>query len=93
MVVQDIEAGAPGQDAARTGRVLFGTQGFNNGEWIGLVYPRGLPPKQRLAHYATLFDLVEIDYTYYRPPSVSTVDAWADGTPETFTIAAKAPLF
>jgi uncharacterized protein YecE (DUF72 family) len=95
MVVQEADPEAPLPDAAGAtaakGKVLFGTQGFNNPEWTDLVYPRGLPQKQRLAHYARIFDLLEIDSTYYRPPSISTVDAWVDSTPETFTIAAKAP--
>jgi hypothetical protein len=64
MVVQDAEPETPVPEAAgETGKVLFGTQGFNNAEWTDMVYPRGLPPKPRLAHYARMFDLVEIDYT------------------------------
>jgi uncharacterized protein YecE (DUF72 family) len=33
-----------------------------------LVYPRGLPPRRWLEHYATLFDTVEVNNTFYRQP-------------------------
>src|SRR4029078_7000528 len=37
--------------------------------------------KERLAWYAEHFDTVEVDSTYYRLPSESMVQGWAEGTP------------
>ncbi|HYN93136.1 MAG TPA: DUF72 domain-containing protein [Pilimelia sp.] len=54
-------------------------------------YPRALnTPAGRLAHYATFFDLVEVDTTYYAIPAVETTAAWVDRTPAGFTFDVKA---
>jgi uncharacterized protein YecE (DUF72 family) len=53
-------------------------------------YPPKLPAKERLAYYADHFDTVEVDSTYYRLPSESMVQGWADRTPDGFTMHVKA---
>jgi len=53
-------------------------------------YPPKLPAKERLAYYADYFDTVEVDSTYYRLPSESMVQGWADRTPDGFTMHVKA---
>lgn len=53
-------------------------------------YPPKLPAKERLAWYAEHFDAVEVDSTYYRLPSESTVAGWAERTPPGFTMHVKA---
>jgi uncharacterized protein YecE (DUF72 family) len=53
-------------------------------------YPPKLPAKERLAWYAQHFDTVEVDSTYYRLPSDSMVEGWADRTPPEFTMHVKA---
>ena len=44
-----------------------------------------------LSYYATKFQAVEIDSTFYAAPAASTVTRWRDRTPEGFVIAAKVP--
>jgi uncharacterized protein YecE (DUF72 family) len=44
-----------------------------------------------LSYYATRFDTVEIDSTFYGTPSVSTVRGWNAKTPPRFVFAAKVP--
>lgn len=44
-----------------------------------------------LTYYATHFDTVEVDSTYYHAPSASTVTGWASKTPPGFLLAAKVP--
>ena len=81
-------------DAAPTpgpGRVRCGTSSFSASEWVGTFYPRGTRPGDFLRHYATQFDTVEVDATYYHVPARETVDAWADKTPEHFVVSAKFP--
>lgn len=53
-------------------------------------YPPRLPAKERLPWYAQHFDTVEVDSTYYRLPSDSMVEGWAERTPPGFTMHVKA---
>jgi uncharacterized protein YecE (DUF72 family) len=53
-------------------------------------YPPKLPAKERLPWYAEHFDTVEVDSTFYRLPSESMVQGWADRTPDGFTMHIKA---
>src|SRR3954470_13640591 len=53
-------------------------------------YPPKLPAKERLAWYAEHFDTVEVDSTFYRLPSESMVQGWAERTPDGFTMHIKA---
>jgi len=53
-------------------------------------YPPKFPAKERLAYYADHFDTVEVDSTYYRLPSESMVQGWAERTPDDFTMHVKA---
>jgi uncharacterized protein YecE (DUF72 family) len=53
-------------------------------------YPPKLPAKERLSWYAEHFDTVEVDSTYYRLPTDSMVEGWAERTPDDFTMHVKA---
>jgi len=44
-----------------------------------------------LAHYATVFDTVEVDSTWYALPSARVVAGWAEKTPAGFLLPAKFP--
>jgi len=50
-----------------------------------------MKPADYLSFYATKFKTVEIDSTYYGPPSASTVTNWRDRTPPDFVFSAKVP--
>ena len=67
-----------------------GTSGFSYDDWIGPVYPPGMPAREHLAHYATLFSTVELNVTYYRVPAASTVSGWVRKTPDDFLFSIKA---
>ena len=71
--------------------VRFGTSSFSSKDWVGPFYPKGTRPGDFLRVYATRFDTVEIDATYYAVPAASTVEGWADKTPPGFLISAKFP--
>jgi uncharacterized protein YecE (DUF72 family) len=73
--------------------VWVGCSGWNYADWRELVYPRGLPPRRWLAHYATLFDTVEVNSTFYRLPSRDAVANWAAETPPGFRFAIKASRY
>jgi uncharacterized protein YecE (DUF72 family) len=69
--------------------IRIGCSGWNYAHWRERIYPKGLPPKRWLAHYATLFDTVEINNTFYRLPKVSAVQGWVEGSPPGFLFAVK----
>ena len=79
--------------AARAGRAHVGCSGWNYKDWRGLVYPSELPVRRWFEHYATLFDTVEINNTFYRLPPVSTVEQWAAQAPDGFVYAVKLGQF
>lgn len=57
------------------------------------MYPERLPARLWFDHYATLFDTVEINNSFYRLPDESTFAAWRDRAPENFLYAIKASRF
>jgi uncharacterized protein YecE (DUF72 family) len=62
-------------------------------DWRGPVYPADLPQRRWFEHYATRFDTVEINNTFYRLPPPTTVEAWAAQAPAGFTYAVKLGQF
>jgi uncharacterized protein YecE (DUF72 family) len=73
--------------------VRVGCSGWNYGHWRERVYPKGLPPRRWLEHYATLFDTVEVNATFYRLPSRAAVANWVVTSPPTFVFAIKASRY
>jgi uncharacterized protein YecE (DUF72 family) len=71
--------------------IRFGTSAFTAAGWPGSFYPEGLPERDYLSYYATKFDTVEVDSTFYRTPSLSSVKGWYSKTPKDFLFAAKVP--
>jgi uncharacterized protein YecE (DUF72 family) len=69
--------------------VRIGCSGWNYSHWRELIYPKGLPAKAWLEYYATLFDTVEINNTFYRLPTVSAVRGWVERSPRGFLFAVK----
>jgi uncharacterized protein YecE (DUF72 family) len=73
--------------------VRIGCSGWNYADWRERVYPKGLPARRWLEHYATLFDTVEINNTFYRLPTRKSVQAWVDVSPPGFLFAVKASRY
>ena len=71
--------------------IRIGTSAFTAAGWEGRFYPRGMKPADYLAFYATKFNTVELDNTFYRTPALSTVKGWYAKTPPGFLFAAKIP--
>jgi uncharacterized protein YecE (DUF72 family) len=67
-----------------------GTSGFAYPAWKPGFYPAKLPAKQFLHHYAQRLNCVEINYTFRRLPSASTLQNWVEATPPGFVFAVKA---
>jgi uncharacterized protein YecE (DUF72 family) len=73
--------------------VRVGCSGWNYAHWREHVYPKGLPQRRWLEHYATLFDTVEVNNTFYRLPQREAVAAWVEETPAGFVFAVKASRY
>jgi uncharacterized protein YecE (DUF72 family) len=73
------------------GVAYLGTMGWSYKFWMGKLYPEGTKPKEYLREYAKRMNSVEVDATFYRIPSASTVEAWRDAVPEGFKFAVKFP--
>jgi uncharacterized protein YecE (DUF72 family) len=67
-----------------------GTSGFAYAAWKPAFYPAKLASKEFLRHYATRLNCVEINYTFRRLPSASTLESWVSATPAGFVFAVKA---
>jgi len=61
--------------------------------WRGTVYPESLTQREWFGHYATLFDSVEINNSFYRLPTESAVEGWAAQAPPGFVYALKLGAF
>jgi uncharacterized protein YecE (DUF72 family) len=73
--------------------VRIGCSGWNYAHWRERVYPKGLPQRRWLEHYATLFDTVEVNNTFYRLPRRGAVASWVEGSPPGFLFSVKASRY
>jgi uncharacterized protein YecE (DUF72 family) len=71
----------------------IGCSGWNYPHWRERVYPKGVPQRSWLEHYAALFDTVEVNNTFYRLPTRSAVAGWVERTPEGFVFTVKASRY
>ena len=75
---------------ARTGQLRVGTSGYSYKEWKGNFYPERLPDREMLSFYAKQFSTVEINHSFYKMPTETTLLNWAKSVPEGFRFALKA---
>ena len=75
--------------------LLIGTSGYSYPGsppkgWVGAFYPdvksKGF---DELKYYAQIFNAVEINFTFYRPPSQAVTKTWIGKTPVDFSFAIK----
>jgi len=71
--------------------LTFGSSSFCADGWVGSFYPEKTPPRDHLRLYGQQFKSVEVESTFYRTPSPSTVERWYEDSPDHFIFAAKAP--
>ena len=73
--------------------ILVGTASWADKSLVdsGKFYPPDVTsPEARLRYYASQFPIVEVDSTYYFPPSESNSVLWIERTPPEFTFNIKA---
>lgn len=70
-------------------RLFIATSGWHYGHWIGPFYPEGLRKSALFEYYATRFDTVEINNSFYRLPEEKTFMHWREEAPKGFVFALK----
>jgi uncharacterized protein YecE (DUF72 family) len=75
------------------GKLFVGTSGWVYKGWAGAFYPEDLAATKRLAFYASQFQSVEINATFYRLPTPNMVRGWAQQAPPGFVFAVKGSRF
>jgi uncharacterized protein YecE (DUF72 family) len=73
--------------------VLVGTSGWQYKDWRGGLYPAGVAQRRWLEHYATQYQTVENNGTFYRLPLRETFAGWRQRTPDDFVMAVKASRY
>jgi len=71
----------------------IGCSGWNYKHWRGNFYAPELRLREWFTHYASVFDTVEINNTFYRLPESETFAGWRKRAPEDFLYAIKASRF
>lgn len=72
-----------------SGHIVVGTSSWADPGFIKTWYPPGLAARDRLAFYAERYEGVEVNASFYAVPEPTTVERWAQITPEGFTFDVK----
>jgi uncharacterized protein YecE (DUF72 family) len=70
----------------------IGTSGYSFKDWAGIIYPKNVKPADYLSYYEKElgFNAVEINYTYYKPPTAKTLEGMSSRTSDAFEFIIKA---
>jgi uncharacterized protein YecE (DUF72 family) len=69
----------------------IGCSGFSYKEWKEEFYPKGLAQKEWFSYYANHFNTLELNVTFYRFPTLKSLQGWYDKAPGEFSFSAKVP--
>lgn len=72
-------------------QISIGCTGWGYDGWLGAFYPKNLPKSEFLRHYSSIFDITEVNSTFYAIPGVAITKNWAAQTPNHFKFTAKLP--
>jgi uncharacterized protein YecE (DUF72 family) len=75
----------------RPNQLKVGCLSWTYPDWAGSFYPKGTKSSDYLEFYSSVFDIVEVDSTFYRTPTVETIRQWKQKTPLDFTFTVKLP--
>ncbi|MBN1355842.1 DUF72 domain-containing protein [bacterium] len=75
----------------QSSKIRVGTSGYSYSDWKGVFYPEDLPRGDQLNFYGTQFDVLEINFTYYKMPSRKQIEGMIRraGSPMEFTVKAN----
>jgi len=66
-----------------------GCSGWSYAHWKDAFYPHGLRQAGWFAHYASIFDTVEINNSFYRTPTDEVFQGWRQQAPPGFAYSVK----
>jgi uncharacterized protein YecE (DUF72 family) len=69
----------------------IGCSGYHYTEWKRIFYPEDLPARKWFEYYATQFNSLELNVTFYRFPKLDFLQSWHARSPENFVFTVKAP--
>jgi uncharacterized protein YecE (DUF72 family) len=73
--------------------VRVGCSGWMYDDWRGRLYPERLAKRRWLEEYASHFDTVEVNSTFYRLARREAVVGWVEQTPARFLFSVKASRY
>lgn len=72
-------------------QISIGCTGWGYDGWQGPFYPKNLAKSEFLRHYSGIFDITEVNSTFYAIPNHTMVKKWHYETPNHFKFTAKLP--
>ncbi len=73
--------------------ILIGTSGYDYPEWKVFFYPENLARKDFLPYYATKFNALELNGTFYNMPTPERMQSFVDRSEKRIFFSVKAPKF
>jgi len=71
--------------------IKTGCSGYYNRHWKKIFYPEQLPQSKWLDYYASRFNTLELNSTFYKFPTARSLNSWYKKCPPDFVFAVKAP--
>ncbi|HEX8577300.1 MAG TPA: DUF72 domain-containing protein [Flavobacterium sp.] len=71
--------------------IHIGCSSFYNTYWKTIFYPEELPRKEWFHYYCQHFSTYELNATFYRFPTLKSLQNWYNKTPDDFIFSVKAP--
>jgi uncharacterized protein YecE (DUF72 family) len=74
-----------------TTNIHIGTMGWSYTFWVNNFYTSAAKPENFLEEYSRHFNSVEVNSSFYRVPSISTIEKWKKQTSDNFLFSLKVP--
>ena len=71
--------------------LFVGVSGFSYPGWKGKFYPKDLKSEDFLGYYSQKLNSVEINSSFYAPPTTAMAKSWVAKTPNDFRFSIKSP--
>lgn len=71
--------------------IIIGCSSYYNSYWQPVFYKEGLPRIKWFEYYCKYFDTYELNATFYKFPTVKSLQNWYSKAPDGFLFAVKAP--
>lgn len=69
--------------------IHIGTSGFSYPHWKEVFYPKNVKDREFLEYYATKFNTVELNVSFYRLPNETVISGWKKRVPKNFFFCPK----